>query len=62
MADDVCTECGRLREQARAALLSGDGSRLTDVRVLQRRHAAAAHAGAAPKSTEGAPPGLERAQ
>ena len=37
-ADDMCAECGRLREQARAAVLSADYSRLTDVRVLQRRH------------------------
>ncbi|MFC1420869.1 hypothetical protein [Streptacidiphilus cavernicola] len=41
---DDCTECRRLCEQARAALLSGDRSRLTDVRVFQRRHVEAEHA------------------
>ena len=39
-----CAECDRLREQARAAVLVGDKSRLTDVRVQQRRHADAEHA------------------
>ena len=39
-----CSECARLSEQARAAALTGDRSRLTDVRVLQRRHDAAEHA------------------
>ena len=42
-ADPVCKECGRLREQARAALLSGDRSRLSDVRVFQGRHRALSH-------------------
>ena len=35
-----CSECERLFHQARAALLSGDRSRLTDVRVYQYRHRA----------------------
>ena len=39
----ACPECNRLREQARAAVLTGDGSRLDDVRVLQRRHRIGAH-------------------
>lgn len=43
----VCEECGRLREQARAALLSGDLSRLTDVRVMQGRHRQTEHGKAA---------------
>jgi len=38
-----CAECDRLVEQGRAALLCGDRSRLTDVRVLQQRHNAAEH-------------------
>ena len=38
-----CTECARLRQQARVALLSDDKSRLTDVRVLLRRHVEADH-------------------
>ncbi|MHA6760079.1 hypothetical protein [Streptacidiphilus sp. PAMC 29251] len=38
-----CGECARLREQARAAVLTGDRSRLTDVRVLQRRHSVSGH-------------------
>jgi len=38
-----CAECVRLREQAAAALLTGDRSRLSDVRVLQHRHATADH-------------------
>ncbi len=38
-----CAECVRLQEQARAALLSGDMSRLTDVRVYQARHCEAEH-------------------
>ena len=42
-----CAECDRLRTQARAAVLTGDHSRLTDVRVLQRRHTQAEHAKAA---------------
>jgi hypothetical protein len=42
---DGCAECGRLFQQARAAVLSGDRSRLADVRVLQRRHQAAEHPG-----------------
>jgi hypothetical protein len=41
--DLACPECNRLREQARAAMLTGDGSRLADVRVLQRRHRTDAH-------------------
>ncbi|MEY9844367.1 hypothetical protein ABH940_001434 [Streptacidiphilus sp. BW17] len=43
----LCEECGRLREQARAALLSGDLSRLTDVRVMRNRHRQAEHGQAA---------------
>jgi hypothetical protein len=43
----VCEECARLREQARAALLSGDMSRLTDVRVMRNRHRQADHGPAA---------------
>ncbi|MEY9968354.1 hypothetical protein ABIA33_006438 [Streptacidiphilus sp. MAP12-16] len=38
-----CRECSRLAEQERAAALTGDRSRRTDVRVLWRRHATAAH-------------------
>jgi len=38
-----CAECGRLVEQGRAAVLSGDRSRLADVWVLQERHDAAEH-------------------
>lgn len=38
-----CDECARLREQARAAVLTGDRSRLSDVRVLQARHRTDAH-------------------
>jgi hypothetical protein len=37
-----CAECARLAEQLRAAHLSGDRSRVTDVRVLQTRHYATA--------------------
>ncbi|MFC5907892.1 hypothetical protein [Streptacidiphilus monticola] len=43
----ACQECSRLREQARAALLSGDMSRLTDVRVMRNRHRQAEHGQAA---------------
>ena len=43
----VCQECGRLREQARAASLCGDRSRLSDVRVMQNRHRRAEHGQAA---------------
>lgn len=43
----VCEECGRLREQARAAVLCGDRSRLSDVRVMQGRHRQAEHGQAA---------------
>ncbi|MFC1437131.1 hypothetical protein ABUW04_02585 [Streptacidiphilus sp. N1-10] len=39
----ACPECNRLREQARAALPTGDQSRLADLRVLQARHYADAH-------------------
>ncbi|TDT98621.1 hypothetical protein EDD99_6850 [Streptomyces sp. 846.5] len=39
----ACPECNRLREQARAAVLSGDGSRLADVRVLQGCHRSGSH-------------------
>ena len=39
-----CTECIRLWEQARAAVLSFDLSRLSDVHVLQHRHDQAEHA------------------
>jgi hypothetical protein len=44
-----CAECARLAEQLRAAHLSGDRSRVTDVRVFQARHyaTAARRAGAA---------------
>ncbi|KIQ61555.1 hypothetical protein TR51_19590 [Kitasatospora griseola] len=38
-----CAECVRLREQARAAVLTADRSRLSDVRVLERRHRDEAH-------------------
>ena len=38
-----CTECDRLAEQGRAALLAGDKSRQVDVRVLQARHRDAEH-------------------
>ncbi len=38
-----CAECARLFHQARAAVLTGDRSRLSDVRVYQRRHLAAEH-------------------
>jgi len=47
---DACAECARLREQAAAALLTADRSRLSDVRVLQRRHADADHA-VSPRAT-----------
>ncbi len=40
-----CGECARLFHQARAALLTGDRSRLSDVRVYQYRHMAAEHSG-----------------
>ncbi|MHA6757706.1 hypothetical protein [Streptacidiphilus sp. PAMC 29251] len=43
----VCEECGRLREQARAAVLCGDKSRLSDVRVMQGRHRQTEHGQAA---------------
>ena len=43
-----CAECDRLVEQGRAALLCGDRSRLTDVRVLQQRHNATEHSAAEP--------------
>ncbi len=39
----ACGECVRLFDQARAAVLTGDQSRLSDVRVYQRRHVAAEH-------------------
>lgn len=39
----VCAECARLREQARAAVLTNDLSRLSDVRVLQARHRTQTH-------------------
>jgi len=38
-----CDECVRLFDQARAAVLTGDQSRLSDVRVYQRRHVTAEH-------------------
>lgn len=38
-----CAECRRLWEQARAAVLSHDLSRLSDVHVLQHRHDQANH-------------------
>jgi hypothetical protein len=38
-----CAECARLREQGRAAVLSGDRPRLGDVRVMQAGHRADAH-------------------
>jgi hypothetical protein len=40
---DGCAECVRLSHQARAAMLTGDRSRLCDVRVYQHRHLAAEH-------------------
>ena len=40
-----CAECVRLFEQARAAVLTGDRSRLSDVRVYQYRHMTVGHAG-----------------
>jgi len=43
-----CGECARLFRQAQAALLTGDRSRLSDVRVYQYRHTAAEHASALP--------------
>jgi hypothetical protein len=39
-----CAECARLVEQGRAAVLTGDRSRLSDVWVLKERHDAAEHA------------------
>jgi len=39
----ACGECVRLSDQARAAVLTGDQSRLSDVRVYQRRHVTAEH-------------------
>ncbi len=38
-----CPECARLFHQARAALLSGDRSRLSDVRIFQSQHQDADH-------------------
>ncbi len=38
-----CAECARLAEQAQAAVLTVDRSRLSDVRVLERRHRDEAH-------------------
>ena len=40
---ETCEECARLDEQERAAYLSGDGSRQSDVRVLRMRHKRDAH-------------------
>ncbi|WP_152648317.1 hypothetical protein [Streptacidiphilus anmyonensis] len=40
---ETCAECARLDEQERAAYLSGDGSRQSDVRVLRTRHRRDAH-------------------
>ncbi len=42
-ADDRCPECERLRVQERAAYLSGDHSRRTDVRLLRKQHVVAEH-------------------
>lgn len=39
-----CGECLRLAEQEQAAVLTGDRSRLTDVRVLWHRHITDVHA------------------
>ena len=39
-----CAECLRLAEQEQAAVLTGDRSRHTDVRVLCHRHITAVHA------------------
>jgi len=41
----ACAECARLAEQGRAAVLTSDRSRLSDVWVLQERHDAAEHSG-----------------
>jgi hypothetical protein len=41
---ESCGECARLTEQATAAKLTGDLSRLTDVQVLRARHLREAHA------------------
>jgi hypothetical protein len=41
---ESCAECTRLTEQAIAAKLTGDRSRLTDVQVLRARHLRQAHA------------------
>lgn len=48
----VCTECRRLREQARAAHITNDQSRLTDVRVQQNRHREADHGQAVAAAAE----------
>lgn len=41
-----CAECARLFHQAQAAVLTGDRSRLADVRVYQHRHSATEHTSA----------------
>jgi hypothetical protein len=46
-ASPECPECVRLQEQAGAALLTGDRSRLEEVRRYQRQHLADAHKRAA---------------
>ncbi|QMU77465.1 hypothetical protein GXW83_18945 [Streptacidiphilus sp. PB12-B1b] len=38
-----CADCARLVQEARSALLAGDGSRLTDARVRRHRHVADGH-------------------
>ena len=38
-----CDECTRLYQQARAAVLTHDRSRLADVRITQERHETAEH-------------------
>jgi hypothetical protein len=43
-AREGCAECVRLFLQARAAVLTRDRSRLTDLRVMMQRHDTAEHA------------------
>ncbi|MDH6131722.1 hypothetical protein P3T37_001096 [Kitasatospora sp. MAA4] len=38
-----CAECVRLSKQEQAAILIGDRSRRSDVRVMRRRHLEAQH-------------------
>ncbi len=44
-----CAECTRLAQQGQAAVLTGDRSRLSDVRVYQYRHTAAEHTEEGPR-------------